>query len=67
MKGKASEGLVPPGALLTAEEAKRRLGIGDWAWRKMRRDGLRVLRVSGRAFVLTDDLIEFLRTRGQIS
>ncbi|MGC3967579.1 MAG: hypothetical protein QM775_09480 [Pirellulales bacterium] len=57
-------GRIAAGELYTAAEAKRRLGLGDWAWRKLRRLGLSVIYVSGRAYVLGDDLIEFFRARG---
>lgn len=50
-------GVIEPGCLLTAEEARKRLGLGAWAWRQLRRAGLRMVRVSGRSFVLSDDLI----------
>ncbi len=56
-------GIIVPGSLLTAEEAKRRLGLGDWAWRTMRRQGLCVVRMSGKTFVLADDLIQFAKTK----
>jgi hypothetical protein len=47
------------------DEARRRLRIGQWAWRQWRRDGLVVLRVSGRAFVMGSDLIEFIQQRSR--
>ncbi len=50
-------GEIRPGGLLTATEARARLGLGDWAWRQLVRSGLRIIRKSGRAFVLADDLI----------
>ncbi len=52
-------GVIEPGALYLAEEARARLKLGDWAWRKMRRNGLRVIRQGRRAFVLGSDLIEY--------
>jgi hypothetical protein len=53
--------VIEPQSLYTAEEARRRLRIGQWAWRQWRRDGLTVLRLSGRAFVCGSDLIGFIR------
>lgn len=61
----AAPGIISPVALYTADEARRRLGIGDWAWRQWRRDGLNVLRVSGRAFVTGRELIGFLESQGR--
>jgi hypothetical protein len=60
----ASPGVIEPHALYTVEEARRRLRIGQWAWRRWRRDGLVVLRVSGRAFVSGRALIEFIEQQG---
>jgi hypothetical protein len=60
----SSPGVIEPQALYTVEEARRRLRIGQWAWRKWRRDGLLVLRVSGRAFVSGRTLIEFIEQKG---
>jgi hypothetical protein len=59
-----SPGVIEPQALYTVEEARRRLRVGPWAWRKWRRDGLVVLRVSGRAFVSGRSLIEFIERQG---
>jgi hypothetical protein len=52
-------GVIEPGCILTAEEARARLRFGCWAWRALRRAGLRTITVSGRSFVLSDDLIRF--------
>ena len=60
-------GVIEPQALYTADEARRRLRIGAWAWRKMRRDGLNVIRVSGRAYVRGFCLIEFLESAGRLA
>lgn len=59
-----SPGVIEPHALYTVEEARRRLRIGQWAWRMWRRDGLLVFRVSGRAFVSGRTLIEFIEQKG---
>ena len=52
-------GVIEPGTLYLAEEARARLKVGDWAWRQMRRRGLRVIRQGRRAYVLGDDLLKF--------
>jgi hypothetical protein len=64
-KAATSPGVIQANALYTAEEARRRLGIGEWAWRMWRRDGLMVLRLSGRAFVRGRTLIEFIEHPGR--
>jgi hypothetical protein len=58
-------GVIEPQSLYAVEEARRRLRIGEWAWRQWRRDGLTVLRLSGRAFVCGSDLIDFIREHGR--
>ena len=52
-------GEIRPGCLLTADEARRRLGLGTWAWRSLRRQGLLTVRVAGRAYVMSDAIIKF--------
>lgn len=59
-----SPGVIEPQALYTAEEARRRLRIGQWAWRKWRQDGLVVHRLSGRAYVRGSTLIQFIEQKG---
>ena len=54
-------GVISPGCLYTATEARKRLGMGAWAWRKLRRGGLPVIYVGGKSFVLGDDVIAFFR------
>ena len=54
------QGVIEPGVLYTVDEARARLRFGVWAWRKLVRAGLPVIKTSGRAFVLADDLIDFL-------
>jgi len=58
-------GVIRADEMYFADEARRRLRIGAWAWRQWRRDGLTVLRVSGRAFVMGRDLIDFIQQRGR--
>lgn len=52
-------GVIEPGRLYLASEAKGRLRIGDWGWRKMRGAGLRVIYQGKRAYVLGDDLLQY--------
>jgi hypothetical protein len=56
---------MPTQCLYTVEEARRRLRFGDWAWRKIRRSGLIVLRVSGGAFVTGREVIDFIERHGR--
>lgn len=58
MKSEAP-GLIEPRCLYLASEARSRLKIGDWAWRQMRRSGLRTIRQGNRVYVLGDDLLDF--------
>ena len=46
-----------------ASEAQARLKMGRWAWRSMCRQGLRVVYMGRRCYVLGDDLIEHFRRR----
>lgn len=55
-------GIVSANNLYTVDELRARLRIGETAWRTLRRNGLPVCRVSGRAFVLGSDLLEHLAT-----
>lgn len=59
-----SPGVIEPHALYTVVEARRRLRIGDWAWRKWLRNGLIVLRLSRRAYVRGSTLIQFIEQHG---
>ena len=59
MKNEATSGVIQAGCLYRADEARERLRIGGWGWRKMRRAGLRVIYSGNRAYVLGDDLLAF--------
>lgn len=48
---------VEPRVLYLAAEIRRRLHLGDWAWRKLRRRGLPIIRFGRQAYVLGDDVI----------
>jgi len=58
-------GVIEPGCLLTVPEVRARLGLGAWAWRSLRRAGLRTIRVAGRGFVLSDDVIAHFRREAE--
>ncbi|MCH8047909.1 MAG: hypothetical protein IID44_29800 [Planctomycetes bacterium] len=53
----ASLGVIEPGKLYLASEARRRLKLGDKAWKQLRADGLKVVRAGRNAYVLGDDLL----------
>lgn len=56
-------GFIESGCLYVASEAKERLRIGAWAWRQLRRQGLRVIKVGRQSYVLGDADIEHFRQR----
>jgi hypothetical protein len=56
-------GVIEPGRLYLAEEARRRLRLGDWSWRRMRRDGLPVIYYGQRAFIFGDDLLDYFKRK----
>lgn len=60
-----SPGVIEPGTLYLVEEARGRLRIGDWGWRKMRRAGLKVVRQGKRAYVFGDDLLAYFAKLGE--
>ena len=53
-------GEISSGSVYTIAEFSLRTGLGKWALRQLRRDGLLVRRVHGRTFVLGTDFIDFL-------
>ena len=56
----ATPGVIDPTNLYRVDELRARLGWKAHAWRTAIRNGLRVLRAGGRAYVLGSDLIEHL-------
>jgi hypothetical protein len=56
-----SPGVIEPGRLYVAEEARQRLRIGKAAWRELRRAGLTVTRRGRQAYVFSDDLLAIFR------
>jgi hypothetical protein len=57
-------GVIEPGRLYTATEARQRLRLGDGTWRELKREGLRVRRIGRCCYVLGDDLIALLGAGG---
>ena len=57
----SSPGVIEPGKLYVAEEARQRLRIGKAAWRELRRAGLPVTRRGRQAYVFGDDLLAAFR------
>ena len=44
-------------ALYRAKDVQKRLELGTWSWRKLRRDGLQTVKKAGRSFVLGSEII----------
>jgi hypothetical protein len=53
-------------AAYSIHEVKRRLGLGEWALRQMRRRGLIVRRVGRVSVILGRDLLEHIEQHGKI-
>ena len=62
--GRGEAGVIRAGEMYTVSAAMQRLGLGEWGWRRLRRQGLRIIRSNGRAFVLADDLIRHMSNTG---
>ena len=56
-----SPGVIEPGRLYVAEEARQRLRIGKAAWRELRLAGLAVTYRGRQAYVFSDDLLAAFR------
>jgi hypothetical protein len=54
---------VKAGEAYTLPAFAARTGLGRWALTACRRDGLRVIRAGGRAFVLGSDWISYLESK----
>ena len=57
MSDSDTPGVIEPGKLYVAEEARQRLRIGATAWRKLRKSGLQIIRRGRQAYVFSDDLL----------
>lgn len=68
MKGGADgqlPGAIQPGQVFTLEQFERATGYGKAALRTLRRKGLRVVYLSNRGFVRSDDFLTFLDAHGK--
>jgi hypothetical protein len=52
-------GAIQPGVVYRLDEFRRITGWGLWAVRTARRNGLRVIRTAGRAYVRGDDALAY--------
>ncbi len=62
-----SPGVIEPGRLYVAEEARQRLRIGREAWRELRRAGLNVTHRGRQAYVFSDDLLAIFRKQQEVA
>jgi hypothetical protein len=60
----ARSGVIRPDELYTLPEIVRRTGLGAWALRQARRNGLKVKYSGGRGFVLGRDFIQHVIDTG---
>jgi len=56
----ATSGTIDPGQLYLADEARQRLRLGNTSWRRLRKQGLRVVRFGRNVYVRGDELIRAL-------
>ena len=56
-------GAIADNELYTLAEIRERLGLGTYALRQARRQGLRVYRIGRRAYVLGFDVLEFVKRK----
>lgn len=61
---RSAPGVIDPTQLYCLEEFLARMQWGKHAWRTARRNGLRVLRAGGRAYVLGSDAVGYLARVG---
>ena len=53
-------GVIDAAQAYTIAEFRRRMGIGDFAMRQLRRDGLRVVEIGRKRFILGRSWLKFL-------
>jgi len=63
MSATAATGVIHSSESYSREEFLRRTGIGAWAFRTARRNGLRTAKVGNRTFVRGADWHEYLQRR----
>lgn len=71
MSTEATTRLRPPQVIRADEsysvaEFKRRSGLGDYAFREVRRAGLRIISIGKKRFVLGADWLEFLHRAAEL-
>ncbi len=54
-------GVIEPGKLYVAKEARQRLRIGETTWKQLCAEGLTVVRRGRQAYVFGDDLLRLFR------
>jgi hypothetical protein len=59
-------GVIEPGRLYLVAEARRRLRLGDIAWKKLRQRGLPVVRQGRQGYVFGDDLLRLFRKEQEV-
>lgn len=62
MAMKVSAEPITPESLYRLDDFQKLTGLGRWAMRTARRNGLKVRRIGGRAYVLGRDFIDYLDT-----
>ncbi len=60
MSSSDTPGVIEPGRLYAADEARRRLRLGDLGWKRLRDAGLPVVRRGRSTYVFGDDLIALI-------
>lgn len=62
---KAGGGEINPATLYRIESLKAAAGVGEWAIRQMRRNGLKIRYIAGKAFVLGSDFIDYITSNAK--
>jgi hypothetical protein len=55
-------GVIRSDEAYTTQELRRRMGIGDYVWRKLRKE-LRIVEFGRKQFVLGRDVLQYLDTQ----
>jgi hypothetical protein len=58
---KQNDPVIAVGELYRLDQVKRRLGLGEAAWREMVKRGLPYIRVGKRVYLVGEEVIEFLK------
>lgn len=62
-----SPGVIEPGRLYVAKEARQRLRLGMPAWRQLCREGLPIIHRGRQAYVMGDDLLKLFAELREVS